>query len=301
MGSDLQRDFRGTCLIVGVDGLVGSALRTLCSESGIAATTTSRRPRTAAVHLDLREPDYAALLGARHDIAFLCAAVTDMRACQEDPEGSRKVNVANTLEVLRRLAGRGTRSVFLSSSQVFDGETREPSESAPVCPKNEYGMQKVAVERAIAEEKLPVAVLRVTKVLSERPVGVFKGWFEALLQGRPIEPATNMALSPVTVRDVALAAARLGIDGHAGIWHLGSRDAIAYDEAARLMADLQGLPETLVRGRALDAMQVPEIYRHRHVTLSCRKIARALGMPVRDARDVLHRLFAEFGRVLATG
>jgi dTDP-4-dehydrorhamnose reductase len=299
MGSDLQRDFRGTCLIIGVDGLVGSALRTLCSESGIAATTTSRRPRTPAVHLDLREPDFAALLGARHDIAFLCAAVTDMRACQQDPEGSRKVNVSNTLEVLRRLAERGTRSVFVSSSQVFDGETPEPCESEPVCPKNEYGMQKVVVERAIAEEKLPVAVLRVTKVLSERPVGVFKGWFEALLQGRPIEPATNMALSPVTVRDVALAVARLGIDGRAGIWHLGARDAIVYDEAARLMVGLQGLPATLVRGQALNEAQVPDIYRHRHVTLSCRKIAHELGMPVRDARDVLRQLFSEFGRAVA--
>jgi dTDP-4-dehydrorhamnose reductase len=224
-----------------------------------------------------------------------------MRACQEDPQGSRQVNVTNTLKVLRHFAERGTRSVFLSSSQVFDGETAEPDEEVPTCPKNEYGAQKVAVERTIAEEKMPVAVLRITKVLAERPVGVFRGWFEALQQGKSIEPATNMALSPIAVSDVALAAARLGFGGYTGIWHLGSRDAISYDEAARLMVELQGLPASLVRGMALSEAQVPEIYRHRHVTLACRKIAQALGMPVRDARDVLHQLFSEFRQTLSVG
>jgi dTDP-4-dehydrorhamnose reductase len=301
MTRDLQQEFRGTCLIIGVDGLVGSALRTLCSQAGIAITATSRRRCAAAVHLDLRDPDLAALPDIRHDVAFMCAAVTDMRACQEDPKGSRKVNVTNTLKVLRRLAERGTRSVFLSSSQVFDGETPEPDEERPTCPKNEYGAQKVAVERAIAEEELPVAVLRVTKVLAEHPVGLFKGWFEDLRQGRPIEPATNIALSPVTVSDVALAVARLGFEGRAGIWHLGSRDSVSYDEAARLMAGVHCLPASLVQGQALSEGQVPEIYRHRNVTLSCRKISQALGMPVRDAREILHQLFSEFGRDSAAG
>ncbi|MBV8189935.1 MAG: sugar nucleotide-binding protein [Alphaproteobacteria bacterium] len=299
MESDFQRDFRGTCLIVGADGLVGSALRSLFADSGIAVTLTSRRPCAGTVHLDLRDPNLGGLAGAHHDVAFVCAAVTDMRTCQEDPDGSRLVNVTNTLGVLRGLAKRGTRSVFLSSSQVFDGETAEPDEDAPTCPKNEYGAQKVAVERAIREEGLPVAVLRVTKVMADRPVGVFQGWFEALLQGKPVHPATNMALSPVMVSDVAEAAARLGFARRVGIWHLGSRDAIGYDEAARLMAELQDLPEALVQGQALTEEQVPAIYRHRHVTLSCRKLGRELAMPVRQARDVLHQLFSAFGRPVA--
>src|SRR5262249_8337446 len=164
----------------------------------------------------------------------VCAAVTDMRICQDNPRRSRLINVTNTLELLRRLAERGTRCVFLSSSQGFDGETSEPDEEAPTCPKNENGAQKVRGEEAVVAETLPVAVLRVTKVLAERPVGLFKGWFESLLQGHAIQPASNIALSPVTVSDVAEAAARLGFEGRVGVWHLGSRDAIGYDEAARL-------------------------------------------------------------------
>jgi dTDP-4-dehydrorhamnose reductase len=279
---------------VGGDSLVGQALQRHCREAGVAVTVTTRRPGGDGVRLDLAAPDWRAACAARHDVAFLCAAVTDMRACQENRDASRLVNVVNTLELMRRLADVGTRSVFLSSSQVFDGEKPEPDEGSPSCPKNEYGVQKVMVEQAIAAERLPVAVLRLTKVLAERPVGVFKAWCEALLQGRPIQAATNMALSPVMAADVARAAARLGFEARDGVWHLGARDAVAYHEAARLMAERARLPVSLVQAEALTEAQVPEVYRHRHVTLSCRKIEGSLGFPLRASRDVLGDMFSGF-------
>ena len=217
-----------------------------------------------------------------------------MRACQDDPLRSGRINVAHTLQLMRRLADRGSHSVFLSSSQVFDGEIPDPDEAAATSPKNEYGAQKLAVEQAIAAERLPAAVLRVTKVLATEPVGVFKGWFEALSRGKPARAATNMALSPVAVADVADAAARLAIGRQRGIWHLSARDAIGYDDAARLMAQKCGLPLSLVQGEALSESEVPAIYRHRHVTLASDKIARNLGMPLRQAREVLDGLFSRF-------
>ena len=83
-----------------------------------------------------------------------------------------------------------------------------------------------------------------------------------------------MALSPVMVADVAQAAERLAAGRHRGIWHLGSSDEIGYFDAARLMAETRHLPSPLVQGEALTEAQVPEIYRHRYVTLSsCEKIA----------------------------
>jgi dTDP-4-dehydrorhamnose reductase len=283
-----------TGLIVGGDGLVGSALQMHCQRQGIAVELTSRRPKREALFLDLDQPDFQSIERRRYGFALVCAAVTDMRACQDDPVRSRRINVAHTLQLMRRLAERGSHVVFLSSSQVFDGETPEPDEAAATCPKNEYGAQKLAVEQAIAAERLPAAVLRVTKVLAAEPVGVFKGWFEALSRGRPARAASNMALSPVAVADVADAAVRLAIGRQRGIWHLSARDAIGYDDAARLMAQKCGLPLSLVQGEALGESEVPAIYRHRHVTLASDKIAGNLGMPLRQAREVLDGLFSRF-------
>jgi len=288
----------GHALVVGGDSLVGSALKMHCRKLGLAVDASSRRaearPAAGAVFLDLGDPDFTPLQGGRYDVAFICAAVTSMQVCQSEPARSRRINVDNTLDLMRRLADRGTHLVFLSSSQVFDGETPMPDEASPTSPKNEYGEQKLAVEEAIERHGLPAAVLRVTKVLADHPVGVFKGWFEALAKGQPVQAATNMALSPVMVADVAEAAERLAAGRHRGVWHLGSSDDIGYVDAARLMAETRQLPLSLVRGEELTEAQVPGIYRHRYVTLSCEKIARTLPMPVRRARDILDTLFAGF-------
>jgi dTDP-4-dehydrorhamnose reductase len=290
-------------LVVGGDGLVGAALREACGARGLAVAATSRRAARGAIPFDLAAPDFAALEREPYASVFVCAAVTDMRACQQDPARSRRVNVTSTLELMRRLAARGSHLVFLSSSQVFDGEEPLPAEDAPTNPKNEYGAQKLAVERAIADEGLPAAVLRPSKVLAAHPVGMFRTWSEALRRNQPVEAASNMTLSPVSVADVAEASLGLARGRHGGIWHLSAEDEIAYDAAARLMAERQGLPQALVRGRALGEAQVPAIYRHRHTALDCRKIAAALGLPIRRARPVLEALFGRVqdGRVAAGG
>src|SRR5258707_10431637 len=297
---DFQEGASGPGLVVGGDSLVGSGIQLHCREAGIPVEISSRRPATKGLLFDLRDPDFAPLERTRHEFAFICAAVTDMRACQDEPVLTRRINVDNTIELMRRLADRGTHLLFLSSSQVFDGETVAPTEDASTCPKNEYGAQKLAVEEAIAHHELPAAILRPTKILADRPVGVFKGWFEALARGQPVQAATNMALSPVMVGDVADGAARLATGGHRGIWHLGASDDIGYFDAARLMAEMRHLPTSLVKGEALTEAQVPAIFRHRHVTLSCEKIARSLGLPVRRARDILNELFSGFPQPAAT-
>lgn len=297
-GRSFQEDRNARVLVIGGDSLVGAAIQSHCLKHGVSVEITSRRAGAVQggkpVFLDLGDPDFAPFARSDYRSAFVCAAVTDMRACQEKPALTRRINVANTVELMRRLADRGTHLVFLSSSQVFDGETPAPAEDAATAPKNEYGAQKLAVEQAIAQDGLPAAILRVTKVLADRPVGVFKGWFEALAKGIPVKAATNMALSPVMVGDVAQAAGRLAAGRHGGIWHLGARDHIGYFEAAQLMAEARHLPGGLIRGEALTEIEVPAIYRHRHVTLSCEKIARSLDMPVRQSRDVLRTLFAGF-------
>ena len=297
----MMADQRGRALVVGGDSLVGSTLLAHYRRLGRAAAGTSRRtdPSGESLPLDLAAPDLARFDGASWPTAIVCAAITSMQACEADPELSWRVNVDGTLALMRRLAERGTHLVFVSSSQVFDGETPMPDESARTAPKNAYGRQKLAVEEAIVREGLPAAILRVSKVLADRPVGVFKGWYEALGRGEPVEAATNMALSPVMVADVAEAAQRLADEGRTGIWHLGASDEIVYVDAARLMAELKGLPTELVRGSALTEAQVPSMYRHRHVAMACGKIAGALGMPVRTSRDILTTLFAGFARPAA--
>lgn len=278
-------------LIVGGDSLVGSAIELQYRSLGEAAEVSSRRRERASCFLDLRDPDFAPLERTRYDVAFLCAAVTSLQACQSEPAGTALINVDNTIELMCRLADRGTHLVFLSSSQVFDGEAAAPDEEDATNPRNQYGMQKLAVEQAIARRRLPAAVLRVTKILGTRPAGIFRDWVQALGRGEVICGATNMSLSPVPVGDVASVARSLAIGRHRGIWHFGARDQLTYFDAARIVAASRPGPLELVRGVSVSETQVASIYRQRHSTLSTAKLMRELGAPVPRAREVLARLF----------
>jgi len=291
---NFQASGRGLALVVGGDSLVGSAIHSQCRELAIPVAVSSRRRGANALFLDLSDPDFRPLERTACDVAFICAAVTDMRACQNEPLATRRINVDNTIELMRRLADKGTHLLFLSTSQVFDGKIPVPAEDAATNPRNEYGAQKLAVEQAIQRYKLPAAVLRPTKIFGERPAGIFKLWFQALAENTSIRAATNMALSPVMVEDVARAARWLAAERQSGVWHLGAADELTYFEAARLMAEGQHKPASLVIGEALTEAQVPSIYRLGNASLLSEKIAHALEMPLKRARDVLGALFARF-------
>lgn len=284
-----------SALIVGGDSLVGSAIAARLSARHAPVAGTSRRGGAGTIALDLAEPDVAALEGGCYDTAYVCAAVSGLGACQAAPAASRRVNVDGTLAVMRHLAGTGTRMVFLSSSQVFDGETAAPGEDQPTHPRNEYGRQKCAVEQAIAREALPVAVLRLTKVLAPRPTGVFGDWIGALGRGQPIRGANNMVLSPVVVEDVAQAAIGLAGAGHRGVWHLGASDEVTYHAAARQIALLQSRPPELVVAEEVTEAMVPAIFRQRHATLATGKVADALGLAIRSSRQALEIAFRTAG------
>jgi dTDP-4-dehydrorhamnose reductase len=281
-------------LIVGGDSLIGRSLGLALSRAGRPFRATSRRAEAGALPLDLAAPDFAAFHGLAFGCAYISAAVTDLRACERDPEATARVNVEGTLAVMRMLAARGTELVFLSSSQVFDGETPLPDEESVCRPKNAYGRQKLALEAAIVREGLPAAVLRLTKVLAAKPVGMFRLWHENLQHGTPAVAASNMTLAPVAAEAVAGAAIALGERRCRGLWHLSSADELSYAEAAALMAEACGLPPGLVRGEAVPEAQVPAIYRHRYSAMDARKIARELGLSIRPARAVLRQLFAGF-------
>lgn len=280
-------------MVVGGDSLVGSIIELQCRLQGQAVEVTSRRSERGRLFLDLGDPDFAPIENARYEFAFLCAAVTSLQACQSDPVAAARINVDNSIELMCRLADRGTHLVFLSSSQVFDGETAAPDEEEATNPKNQYGKQKLAVEQAITRRRLPAAILRATKILGNRPLGIFKEWLQALDRGEAIDAASNMSLSPVPVDQVASVARSLAAGRHGGIWHLGARDELTYLDAARLLASGRHRPTALVRGVAVSEAQVASIYRQRHTTLSTAKLLRVMGVPVPSAREVLAQLLED--------
>ena len=65
---------------------------------------SSRRPHAGRAPdgfcLDLSAPDFTPLAQKDYAVAYICAAVTSLQACQAEPGLTRQINVVNTIELM---------------------------------------------------------------------------------------------------------------------------------------------------------------------------------------------------------
>lgn len=237
-------------LVVGGDGMLGARTAGRLAAAGLSVHATTRRQETATPDrpfIDLAAGRWESLAPAHYRTAILCAAAARLADCRNDPEGTAAVNVTGTVALARWLAERGTRVLFLSTNQVFDGRLPEPRPAeAPYSPITEYGRQKAAAEEGI----LPLrgaAVLRLTKVVHPG-MPLFDGWAAELRAGRPIEPFGDFHFAPVSADLVTEVLLRLCAHSvPEGIWQLSAPADVTYADAARQIAARLGCDPALVR------------------------------------------------------
>jgi dTDP-4-dehydrorhamnose reductase len=212
------------------------------------------------------------------------AAVARLAACAAGPVGSAYVNVHQTIALVDRLTARGIHVLFLSTNQVFDGETACVPADAPTCPASEYGRQKAAVEAALRERLAggaPVGIMRLSRVVSPG-MTLLRQWRNALSQGRPITAFHDMMLAPVPVDLAAAAISTLLRDQASGLYQLtGPRD-ISYLEVGKHLAEQLGSSTALVRPASAFASGQPPGSTPRHTTLDSRSLRERYGFVVPD-------------------
>ncbi len=83
------------------------------------------------------------------DLLIHCAALSRTKACEEDPEQARRINVEATAHLAQ--LSRNIPFIFLSSGEVFDGKTGWYNESDEPNPINVYGRTKLQAEQAVLQ------------------------------------------------------------------------------------------------------------------------------------------------------
>lgn len=237
-------------LIVGGDGIIGSALNKRLLAEGYQVTCSSRRPGVygdTSLYLDLQDSDsFFTIKDRRFDAAVLCGAITSIEKCEEDPERTRQVNVDGTLALSDLLAEAGSHLFFLSTNMVFDGSKPNAKSSDARSPLTEYGRQKAAAEVALLETKSKVAIVRLGKVLPPY-FPLFKEWLERLRSGNSIHPHANRAMAPISLAFATdILTWLISHYGHGIFQATASRD-ITYAEAAFMLANLSQSDFSLIK------------------------------------------------------
>jgi dTDP-4-dehydrorhamnose reductase len=284
-------------LIVGGDSEIGAAACRAMKAQGLSvAATTRRRDRVAPDRpfLDLAAPldDWAP--PPRTQAVCFCAAIARLSACADDPQGSARINVVQTLTLAEKLLARGIAVLFLSTNQVFDGRSSHVRAEAAHSPVSEYGRQKVRAETALLrqmESGAPVAILRLAKVVSDT-MPLLGGWIEDLTAAKPIRVFNDLRLAPTPTDLVCTAIAALLQDRARGIFQLsGPRDVSYADIGGFLAAYLDADPK-LVNQTSARAAGLPEGATPLHTTLDSSRLRVHYGLEVPDVWDIVERVAA---------
>ncbi len=274
----MQNRDLSTILIVGEKSMIGVALAASYAQDGVRILKTSRQSTDESegrLYLDL-ENDIGDFLFPSEpiSIAFICAGMTSNEQCRLHPILSRKVNVDNTIALVKRLIGAGIFVVFLSTNLVFDGETPFAKTSGHLFPKTEYGCQKTEVEEQLLSLGDKVAIVRFSKIIGPE-MSLIEGWHRDLKAGKYIYPFSDMVMAPVSLDFAIEVLKRVSDIQLSGITQVSATKDITFENAAHYIAKQLGFSLELIR--AISCKESGVLFSPKHTTLDSTRLV-SLGL-----------------------
>ena len=160
---------KNNILIIGGDGFIGKALAKKLKEQQDTVYTTTRHYDSISeknLYLDFSQDITDFIIPEGVDLAFICAAKTNIVECEKNPEIAHKINTLNPIYLAEKLLEKGIFVVFLSTSAVFDGSKPYFKAEESPCPKTTYGKTKAEVEAYLKKHPEHTLIVRPTKLLS---------------------------------------------------------------------------------------------------------------------------------------
>jgi dTDP-4-dehydrorhamnose reductase len=218
-------------LIIGSDGLIGSALLAHLHNQKNNVTATTRRIESAnnKIHYDLSQPKPHIFQDYTH--AFICAGITNINACEADPAGTSAINIDATIQLAKELLYTGCRVIFISSNTVFDGSIQNPNENTAYQYSTEYGRQKAETEQQLLSLNNNTAIVRISKVISNNTPTVAK-IIANIKAGQHCEVFNDLLFSPITIGYLCKNLIKIATSKNTGIFHLSGTHDISYADFA---------------------------------------------------------------------
>lgn len=154
------------------------------------------------------------------DFVIHAAAMTNVDACETDPESARRVNVEGTANVVDSAREIGARVAFISTNYVFGGGSSVPyQESDSRDPISVYGRSKLEAELVTAVD--PDAMIVRTAMLYDESGRNFVNTMLRLVESQPRLVGVNDQWgNPTYAGDLAEALYALIETGASGTFHL---------------------------------------------------------------------------------
>ncbi|MEK7761029.1 MAG: SDR family oxidoreductase [Nitrospirota bacterium] len=219
------------------------------------------------------------------DLLIHCAALSRTKACEQNPDEARRINV----EVTAHLAqlSKDIPFIFLSSGEVFDGRTGWYGETDEPNPINVYGKTKLEAEQAVLQNS-GHTVVRIVLTAGTSETGD-RSFVEEMCRtakaGKDVTLYADEFRCPLPAGVIARTIWGLVNRKQPGLYHLGGSDRLSRWEIGEAL--LPWCPELkghLIKGSARNHVGSP---RPSDLSLCCDKIQSLLSFRIPGFREWL--------------
>lgn len=256
-------------LITGAGGFVGSRMAKALQEDYEILTPVHKE-------LDITsENDIDEFIRKTEpDVILHLAALSNTGYCEEHPEESFLVNVTGVENIAKAAARHGSKMVFFSSDQIYNGnkESGLLSEEVPVAPENHYGRHKLLAEERAMNICSDCVALRATWMYDAEIPGMkthnnfVLNFRNALKNGNSLRFATREYRGITWIEEV-VKNIPYTFDLPGGVYNFGAENHLNTYETALEYARLSGIDanETIIA----DTERFPEHIRN--ISISMKK------------------------------
>jgi dTDP-4-dehydrorhamnose reductase len=236
--------------IIGGDSTIGSALKEFFCKNNIQFKSTTRRKilnkKGNNLFLDLAEKSSIKNFKLDCDSVIICAGITNISFCNQNPEYSRNVNVNGIKALIDKIVKNDAHFIYLSTNQVFNGQKPFTTYDEKRSPITSYGKQKLMAENYT--EKMPNhCILRLTKVIHPS-LSLFKVWHKQLSNKDKVFAFKDMTICPVTINQVIRKINLILSKKLTGVFQLSNSEEFSYFDLAKRFALEHGYDPKLVIG-----------------------------------------------------
>lgn len=241
-------------LITGSNGLLGQKVVDLCLSKGLPFLATSsgenrysKCPETQYQTLDITdEANIKAVFDQYLPTHIIhTAAMTNVDACEAQPEACDLVNRQAVYMLARASQAIGAHFQLLSTDFVFDGEAGPYKETDQPNPLSVYARSKYEAEHLLEDViGLNYSIVRTIIVYGQGEQlsrsNLILWAKEALQEGKPLNIVDDQFRAPTWADDLAWACVRICELDQTGIFHISGPETISiYDIVLRVAAYYQ--------------------------------------------------------------
>jgi dTDP-4-dehydrorhamnose reductase len=181
------------------------------------------------------------------DCIIHTAAMTNVDACELEPESCRRHNVdatKNLIQAAKKMDGEKstkTHFIHLSTDFIFDGEKGPYSEQDEPNPISIYGQSKLDAERLVQASDLHWAIIRtiivygITQGMSRSNLVLWVS--ESIKNGKQINVVNDQFRSPTLAEDLAYGCLLVAAKNAEGVYHLSGPDTHSIFELAGIVCE----------------------------------------------------------------